>query len=152
VRRSVLESEILVPGARDRVFAFFADAGNLERLTPSWLRFRILTPRPIPMHEGARIDYRLRVRGLPLPWTSRIAVWEPPARFVDEQIRGPYQLWVHEHRFEDRGPSTLVLDRVEYAVLGGRFVDRLLVRRDLERIFAYRRERLVAILGGIDAT
>lgn len=126
----------------EEVFAFFADAFNLERLTPPWLRFRVLTPAPIEMREGALIDYRLRLHGLPLRWRSRIALWEPPHRFADEQVRGPYRRWHHTHRFEPGGEGTTVIDEVDYAVWGGSLVDRLLVRGDVERIFAYRRATL----------
>ncbi len=145
-RSSVFEDELLLPLPRDEVFAFFADAGNLEAITPPWLRFRLTTPRPIAMREGARIDYRLRVRGIPLRWTSRIAVWDPPHRFVDVQERGPYRLWRHEHRFEQAPEGTRTIDRVEYRVPGGGLVDRWLVRPDVERIFAYRKRRLRELL------
>ena len=136
------ETSVWLPRPRDEVFVFFADAANLEAITPPWLNFHILTPPPIAMRAGALIDYRLRVHGLPLRWRTRIAVWEPPARFVDEQLRGPYRRWVHEHTFVERDGGTLCGDRVEYDVLGGRLVERLFVRRDVERIFAHRKERL----------
>lgn len=123
----------------DRVFAFYADAGNLEAITPPFLNFRILTPRPIPMHEGALIDYALKLHGIPIRWRTRINVWEPGKRFIDEQIKGPYRLWVHEHTFEALpNNSTLVRDRVTYAVPGGSLVNRLFVRSRLDAIFAYR--------------
>jgi hypothetical protein len=124
------------------LFPFFADATNLETLTPQWLRFRIVTPRPIEMREGTSIDYHLRIHGLPVRWRSRINVWEPPHRFVDEQIRGPYRLWIHEHKFAERDGGTEVRDRVQYSAPGGALVDALFVRRDLEKIFAYRRNKL----------
>ncbi len=122
------------------VFDFFADARNLQVLTPEWLNFCILTPGPIQMQQGTIIEYRLRLRGFPLRWRSEITVWEPPWRFVDEQRRGPYRLWIHEHRFAARDGGTVVTDLVRYAPPGGRLVDRLFVRPDLERIFRYRRE------------
>lgn len=147
MRESRFESELWLPRPVEEVFPFFADAGNLERLTPPWLRFRILTPRPIEMRPGALIDYRLRVHGLPLAWRTRIEAWEPPHRFVDAQLRGPYRLWHHTHTFEARDGGTLCRDVVRYAVPGGALVDRLLVRRDVERIFAYRREELNRIFG-----
>ena len=136
-----LTSEQWLPRVLPEVFAFFADAGNLDALTPSWLRFETLTPRPIVMRVGARIDYRLRLRGLPIRWQSEITEWQPPHRFVDEQRRGPCQIWHHEHTFTGRS-GTLVRDRVRYAVFGGELVERLFVRRDLEKIFAYRQRRL----------
>ena len=140
-------AEQWLPRPRAEVFPFFADAANLERLTPPWLSFRILTPRPVAMAAGALIDYRLRIRGVPVRWRTRIAVWEPPDRFVDEQLRGPYRLWVHEHTFAERDGGTLCRDQVRYAVPGGALVDRLLVRPDVERIFAWRRRALAELCG-----
>lgn len=129
----------------DEVFPFFADAANLEKLTPPWLAFSILTELPIAMAEGTLIDYRIRVHGLPLTWRSEITAWDPPHRFVDQQRRGPYRLWHHEHLFEAEGPDrTRVIDRVDWAVwlgpLVGPFVD-----RDLRKIFDYRQERLLQL-------
>lgn len=137
-----LKTEILVPHPLDDVFAFFSDAGNLEKLTPSFLHFEILTAKPIVMEVGTLIDYRLRIRGIPLKWRSEITVWEPPYRFVDEQRRGPYKLWIHEHRFEKRDGGTLVRDGVRYDHLGGGLVNRWLIKPDLERIFEFRHEVL----------
>jgi ligand-binding SRPBCC domain-containing protein len=154
MRPSLYESEIVVPRPRPEVFAFFSDAANLQELTPTFLHFRLETPTPIAMAEGALIDYRLRVHRVPVRWRTRIAAWEPPRRFVDEQLRGPYRLWVHEHLFEEAesppGTATRVIDRVRYAVPGGplgTLADRLLVRRDVERIFAFRRQRLAERFG-----
>ncbi len=148
-RRHWLLSRQRLAEPPDRVFPFFADAHNLERITPPWLRFRVLTPRPTAMGEGALIAYRLALHGVPLRWLTRIAVWEPPHRFVDEQLRGPYRLWRHEHRFVPDGDGTLALDTVEYALRGPRVAaevgQRLLVARDLERIFAYRGDRIAAL-------
>jgi ligand-binding SRPBCC domain-containing protein len=134
----------------ERVFAFFSDAANLEALTPPFLRFRIATPLPIAMSVGTRIDYELSLFGVPLRWRSHIAVWEPPARFVDVQERGPYAHWRHLHEFEALGPSrTMIRDRVDYALpLGplGALADRALVRRTLRRIFDYRSAAIAALL------
>jgi len=149
IRELVVESEVGRP--IDEVFAFFSDASNLERITPRFLRFRIVTPLPIAMREGALIDYRLRLHGVPIRWRTLISAWEPTRRFVDEQLRGPYRLWRHEHTFEDRGGSTLVRDRVEYAHWGTALGERLMVRPSLERIFAYRTERTAEILEGASA-
>ncbi len=137
----------------DEVFEFFADAGNLEALTPPWLSFEILTPRPLTMAVGTLIDYRIRLRGLPMRWRSEITVWEPPHRFVDEQLRGPYRRWSHLHRFRERDGGTDVIDDVEYAVWGGALIERVFVRRDLRRIFDYRQQRLPELLasGGVPA-
>jgi len=104
-----LQRELVVTASRNEVFSFFSDAYNLDRITPSFLRFRILSLRPIAMRVGTRIEYALRVHGVPLRWTSEITVWDPPFRFVDVQLRGPYRRWHHEHRFEDLGNSTSVI-------------------------------------------
>jgi ligand-binding SRPBCC domain-containing protein len=137
-----LETELWLPRRPEQVFPFFADAFNLEAITPPWLHFEVLTPRPIQMRAGLRIDYRLRLRGLPLRWQSEITVWDPPCRFVDEQRRGPYRAWIHEHLFEERNGGTLARDLVQYGVLGGWLVNRLFVRRDVERILRFRQTRL----------
>jgi ligand-binding SRPBCC domain-containing protein len=136
------ESEIWLPRAREEIFAFFADAANLDAITPPWVRFRTITPGPIEMRVGMLIDHRLRIHGVPIRWRSKITAWEPPARFVDEQIRGPYRVWVHEHLFEQRDGGTVVRDRVRYAAPFDFFTDRFLVRPDVERIFRYRTECL----------
>ena len=118
MRTFELTSEVMLPRPPAEVFPFFADARNLERLTPAWLRFEVLTAGPIEMRPGAAIDYRLRLRGVPIRWRSEITAWEPPFRFVDEQRRGPYRLWVHEHRFEEREGRTLASDHVPLRGLG----------------------------------
>ena len=137
-----LTAEIWLPRSRPDVFSFFADAGNLEALTPPWLRFEILTPPPIQMAVGALIDYRLRVHGWPVRWQTQITAWEPPVRFVDEQLRGPYRLWCHEHTFAEADGGTLVRDVVRYRMLGGALVNAWFVRPDLTKIFAYRQKKL----------
>ena len=148
MRIFTLESQVLLPKPIGEVFDFFSDARNLERLTPPWLRFEVITPAPIEMGPGARIDYRLRLRGIPIRWQSEITVWEPPFRFVDEQRRGPYQQWIHEHGFAELGSQTLAADHVRYAVTGGSLVNRLFVGPDLRRVFAYRVEQMNRIFGG----
>lgn len=147
MRTHSLHSCVTLPLPLAEVFPFFSEARNLERLTPPWLKFEVLTPPPIQMGNGTRIDYRLRLRGVPLRWQSEITCWDPPARFVDEQRRGPYRLWRHQHLFVADGENTIAEDKVEYAVLGGSLVDRLFVRPDLEKVFAYRRAKLVEIFG-----
>jgi ligand-binding SRPBCC domain-containing protein len=139
--------QLWLPRPRTEVFAYFSDAGNLEEITPPWMHFHVLTPKPIPMHPGARIDYRLRVRGLPLRWQSEITVWQPEECFVDEQRRGPYRLWRHRHEFHERNGGTLCLDHVQYAVPFDWLTHRWLVRPDIERIFAYRTEVLQRLFG-----
>ncbi len=150
-RAHVLEREQFVPLPPDEAFVFFADAHNLEQITPPFLRFRVLTPRPIPMGEGALIDYRLRLHGIPIRWKTRIEAWEPGVRFVDRQLRGPYALWHHTHTFEPAPGGTLLRDVVRYRLpfgLLGRLIERLFVRRDVEQIFAYRQEVIARVLGG----
>jgi uncharacterized protein YbjT (DUF2867 family)/ligand-binding SRPBCC domain-containing protein len=137
-----LEARLFLPHSPERIFPFFADAGNLERITPPWLRFEILTPIPIEMRKGTLIEYRLRLHGISLRWQSEITAWEPPFRFVDKQTRGPYRVWIHEHRFTKRNNGCDMLDFVQYAIPGGWLLDRLLVRRDVRRIFEYRAQRL----------
>lgn len=140
-----LTSEQWLPRPLAEVFAFFADAGNLDALTPGWLRFEILTPRPIAMRVGALIDYRLRLRGLPIRWQSEISEWSPPHRFVDEQCHGPYRLWHHTHTFPEIDGGTAVSDIVRYRVVGGALVNTLFVKRDLQKIFAYRQQKLAEL-------
>jgi ligand-binding SRPBCC domain-containing protein len=137
-----LEAELWLPRRRDELFPFFDDAANLDALSPPWLHFRIVTPAPIVMREGALIDYRLRMHGIPLRWRTRINLWQPPHRFVDEQIRGPYRQWIHEHTFEARDGCTLARDHVRYAVPLDSLVHRWLVRPDIEKIFQFRAEAL----------
>ena len=136
------QDEITLAAPLDQVFGFFAEARNLEKLTPPWLRFEVLTSRSITMAAGTLIDYRIHWRGIPLRWRTEIEVWEPPYRFVDRQIRGPYRLWRHEHLFVEQDDGTSIIDSVEYAPFGGAIAQRLVVARDVERIFAYRHEVL----------
>jgi ligand-binding SRPBCC domain-containing protein len=133
-------SELWLPRPRDEVFRFFSDPANLEALTPPWLHFEILTPAVV-LRPGARIDYRLRLYGIPLRWQSEISRWEPPDCFVDEQRRGPYRSWIHTHTFTEERGGTRVGDAVEFEVpfgwLAGRFV-----MRDVRKIFAFRTQVL----------
>jgi ligand-binding SRPBCC domain-containing protein len=142
-----LETVQFLPQPLERVFQFFADAHQLETITPPWLHFSVLTQPPIQMAENARIDYRLRLHGVPLRWQSLISAWEPPFRFVDEQVLGPYRRWHHEHRFEPADGGTLCRDIVDYEVPGGALVDALWVRPDLRRIFRFRSRKLEALFG-----
>jgi ligand-binding SRPBCC domain-containing protein len=134
----------------ERAFEFYADALNLEAITPPWLGFRVETPGPIEMRPGALIDYRLRLHGVPVRWRTRIEAWEPPLRFVDVQVRGPYALWEHEHSFERLdADAVMIRDRVRYELpfgLLGRIAHRLFVGRDLERIFAFRTHAVASAL------
>ena len=141
-KKSTFTAECWLPRPPAEVFPFFADAFNLQAITPPWLQFSVQTPAPIAMGVGTQIDYRLRLHGLPLRWQSLISVWDPPYCFVDEQINGPYRRWVHTHVFEAEAGGTRCRDFVDYAVPGGSLIDWLLVRRDLRRIFAYRQAAL----------
>jgi ligand-binding SRPBCC domain-containing protein len=138
---STLRKSQWIPRPPQEVFPFFANANNLERITPPWLKFRILNPE-VEMRCGALINYRLHLHGISLRWQSEITEWEPPYRFVDVQRRGPYSLWIHEHRFEPHNGGTLVQDTVQYSAPGGRLLREIFIDRDLDSIFSYRRERL----------
>jgi ligand-binding SRPBCC domain-containing protein len=141
----VLTREQHLPGPPDEVFPFFADAANLEAITPPWLNFHIVTPRPVEMRVGTLIEYRLTLHRVPVAWLTRIEEWVPGQRFVDAQIHGPYKLWHHTHEFAPDGDGTLMRDTVRYALpLGplGEIARRAFVARDLERIFDYRAEVL----------
>ncbi len=146
----VLHCEQWVPRPPAEVFPFFADAYNLERITPPFLHFRVVKVTPPVVGDGTQIDYRLRLHGLPLRWRSRIESWQPGRQFVDRQLRGPYTLWHHTHEFEAVGGGTLVRDRVRYAVpfgTVGELVAGRFVARDVAAIFAYRRRKIGEIFG-----
>jgi hypothetical protein len=154
----VLERVQLIPLPRAEVFPFFADARNLERITPPWLHFHIVTPGDIPTTPGTLIDYRLSLLGVPFGWRTRIEAVEPGRSFVDRQLRGPYRLWHHLHTFEDApGPApgpgqaawTRMTDRVDYELpLGplGAVAHAAFVRHALGRIFDHRREAIARLL------
>lgn len=146
----VLERDQEITAPLEMTFGFFADAYNLEKITPDDVRFRILTPAPIPMREGTRIDYWLRVFGVPFRWRTVITEWSPPVRFVDVQESGPYAKWIHSHDFTERAGITAIRDRVEYALplapLGE--IAHPLVRRKLDAIFDHRAEATRRLLLG----
>ena len=131
------------PCGCEDVFSFFSDATNLEAITPAELSFNILTPLPIEMRKGTLLDYRLRIRGFPVRWRTEITSWDPPHRFTDMQLRGPYQWWIHEHTFQQDGDEAVVTDVVEYGVPLGWLAHPLFVRHDLYNIFAFR-QRVMA--------
>jgi len=144
-----LEREQLVRAPAARVFEFFSNAENLDTITPRFVGFEILTPTPIEMRKGTRIDYRLRLAGVPLRWRTRVTRWEPGCGFVDEQESGPYALWEHTHRFEATDRGVLVSDRVRYALpFGplGSLAHALVVHSTLARIFDHRFVRVREIL------
>ncbi len=138
----LIEADQWIPLTPAEIFSFYGDPFNLERITPPWLQFRVVTPLPIEMQEGLKLDYRLKLHGLPVKWQSLISAWEPPHRFVDQQVIGPYRRWYHEHLFQELEGGTRVIDRVTYAVPGGRLINRFFVQPDLMKIFRYRREVL----------
>lgn len=145
MRLYVLERTQRLARPRDEVFGFFADALNLERITPPWLGFSVVTPEPIEMRAGTLIDYRLKLHGVALSWHTEIALWDPPLRFVDVQLSGPYRLWHHTHTFESDGDGTVMRDVVRYGLpLGplGELARAVLVRRDLEGIFDFRQAEI----------
>jgi ligand-binding SRPBCC domain-containing protein len=142
-----LHFEMILPRTKEEVFSFFAAAENLEEITPDWLRFSLLEAAPREIGKGTWLRYRLHLRGIPIRWDSEITAWEPPFLFVDEQRRGPYRFWRHEHRFTDAPAGTVVIDNLRYALWGGRIVDWLFVRRDLQRIFEFRQRKLTDKFG-----
>ena len=144
----ILERTQVVPVPLDDAFAFFSDARNLERITPAWLRFRIVEA-PAELGRGSRLRYRLTLFGVPIRWRTEIVEWRPPRGFVDVQRRGPFLLWEHTHRLRAVEGGTEIFDHVRYRLfLGplGRLVSRLLVRDWVEGIFDYRAARVPGLL------
>ena len=142
-----LVRELWVPRPLSEVFPFFSEAKNLEQLTPDWLNFQILSPLPIEMRVGALIDYRIRLYKVPMRWRTLISAWEPPHRFVDEQLRGPYSIWWHEHTFVEKDGGTLLADRVRYQAPLWFLSHPLMVNRQLQRIFEYRTDVIRRLFG-----
>ena len=150
MRTHILQREQFLRGLEPaELFPFFADARNLEAITPPLLRFRVITPDPIEMRVGTLIQYRLRLHGMAVSWLTSIQAWDPPDRFIDVQVRGPYALWHHTHTFEAVPDGTLMRDTVRYAIgFGplGELARRALVERDLQAIFDYRAEAVPTLL------
>ena len=148
-----LRAEQLVSRPLDEVFDFFSKAQNLQELTPAWLHFRILSVDPTPVQEGTLIKYSLRWRIFPIRWTTEIIEWEPPHRFVDVELKGPYKLWHHEHRFMAEGTNTRIIDEVQYELpfgFLGSIAHTLKVRKDVQTIFAYRTDVIRRLFGTPD--
>lgn len=145
-----LVHEQLVPRKLEEVFEFFSRAENLEILTPDFLHFKIVSIDPQPVQKGTLISYKLRVRGIPLRWTSEIREWDPPRQFVDFQTHGPYKLWHHTHRFIAEGNNTRIIDEVLYDLpfgLLGKLAHAVMVKSDVENIFHYREMKIQELFG-----
>jgi ligand-binding SRPBCC domain-containing protein len=145
----ILTRKLTLDLPRAQVFDFFADAANLERITPPELNFRIITAQPIDIRQGALIDYQLRLRGIPLTWKTEISVWRPPFEFVDRALKSPYKQWIHRHTFTELEKNkTLIEDEVKYRLplepLGD--LAHFIVRRELDYIFDYRQKIVAEIL------
>ncbi len=155
MRVYTLKREQVVPRPLENVFPFFTKAENLALITPPSLGFRVLTPSPVAMDRGRIIDYTIKLLGVEVRWRSMITTFEPPLRFVDEQIMGPYSFWHHTHTFETRGADTLVCDEVRYALplpmpgIPRDLLQRMYVRPNLEYIFDYRRDVIAKMFGSV---
>lgn len=145
----IITRELTLDKAIDKVFEFFSDAGNLERITPPELNFRITTPKPIKLKKGTLIDYQLKLRGLPIKWKTEISEWNPPFSFIDQALKSPYKLWIHRHTFEENlNGGTDIKDVVRYRLPFEPFGDLMhwYVRRELNYIFDYRQKSVAEIL------
>lgn len=155
MRERELRRESWIPRKLEEVFNFFSRAENLEKLTPPLVGFQILTPTPIEMREGALIDYKIRIHGVPVRWRTRIATWDPPHGFVDEQVSGPYRQWIHEHAFKAEADGTRMVDKVRYRAPGWvlePLIHHFFVGADLRKIFDFREARMREIFGGETTT
>lgn len=145
-----LKTGVWLPCHINTVFDFFKNAENLQRITPPWLDFKIISPLPIEMEQGALIEYKLKPGGVPVLWKTEISLWDPPYRFVDTQLKGPYQKWVHTHTFAEVDGGTLIEDLVRYRLPGGLLAPLLhevFVKRKVREIFAYRKSKILEIFG-----
>ena len=141
----IIDQSFSIGMSKEDIFDFFASAENLERLTPPWLNFKIISSLPIAMNAGTVIEYKIKLHRIPIRWESEITLWDPPHRFCDVQRKGPYKKWVHEHIFETSDVGTLVRDKVNYEVIGGNLINKLFVKKDLAKIFNYRQATLLSI-------
>ena len=144
----ILKCETVIKRNINELFDFFSKAENLNRITPPELGFKIITPLPIEMKKGTIIDYKIKLSGLPFSWRTEITEWDPPYRFIDTQLKGPYKMWVHEHIFEERGESTFMTDIVNYISPGGllEIIPHLLfVERKVKKIFDYREKNFAKL-------
>jgi hypothetical protein len=148
MRLFTLRRSLWVPQPIDKVFPFFSNVQNLGSITPKWLHFRSVGSLK-EVGEGVCLEHKLKIRGIPVTWVSEITHWDPPYGFVDEQKKGPYRYWRHEHRFREERAGTVCEDEVKYAVLGGELVNRFFIEPDLNKIFAYRQARLKKIFTDI---
>ena len=141
----IFESKLVIDKPIYEVFEFFCKAENLQKLTPPTLNFKILSELPIEMKKGSRINYRIKLYGVPVIWKTEITKWDPPFEFEDTQLKGPYKLWKHRHIFKDLGDKTEMTDIVEYNPKGFPFntiLDKLIVKKEIEKIFNYRTEKI----------
>lgn len=147
-RLRIIARETEVKRPVEEVFEFFGKAENLNLITPPELKFKITTPQPVFMQKGTLIDYKIKLNGVSFKWETEISAWEPPYRFVDTQLKGPYRVWIHEHLFLSQNDSTIVKDIVSYLPPGWLIeplIHRLIVKKKLEHIFDYRQNKIKAI-------
>ena len=139
----ILIRETVLNGSIEEVFDFFSKAENLDKITPPILGFRIITPLPVEMKKGTLIDYKIKLNGIPFNWRTEITKWDPPNCFEDTQLKGPYKMWIHEHKFIERNNKTFMTDTVRYISPGGAFEfipHNLIVKKKVDFIFDYRQK------------
>ena len=143
-----LKTEVILNAPIDTVFSFFSNIENLEKITPNWLNFSLLAQPPMTIKKGSLFHFQIRLFKIPLKWKTEITCWEPPFRFSDEQIKGPYKKWIHEHRFIEEGNQTRMIDTVHYKVPGwflSPLILKLFVKSAVIEIFRYRTEKIKQI-------
>lgn len=149
----LLNREQFINKPLQKVFSFFERPENLAQITPPALGFKILTPSPITMKEGTLIDYTVKILGIPQRWTSLITTYQPPLKFVDEQLKGPYSFWHHTHYFKEVNNGTIIIDEVRYGIrfgILGEIVHALIVKRQLKNIFDFRERKITQIFESLD--